>query len=63
MMMILGFGIEAVPETVIASLERGYVMREVRGYQAALEIGWIHLANNENPALATFLEFLNHQDL
>lgn len=63
MMMSLGLGIEAVPETVIASLERGYVMREVRGYTAALEIGWVHLADNENPALAAFLDFLNYQDL
>ena len=63
MMMSLGLGIEAVPETVIASLERGYVMREVQGYEAALEIGWVHLIDNENPALATFLDFLDHQEL
>lgn len=63
MMMSLGLGIEAVPETVIASLERGYVMREVHGYEATLEIGWVHLVDNENPALATFLNFLNHQEL
>lgn len=62
-MMSLGLGIEAVPETVIASLEHGYVMREVHGYEATLEIGWVHLVDNENPALATFLNFLNHQEL
>lgn len=55
--------ISAVPETVIASLEHGYAMREVHGYEATLEIGWVHLVDNENPALATFLNFLNHQEL
>lgn len=63
MMMSLGLGIEAVPETVVDSVGRGCIMREVRGYAATLEIGWIHLANNENTALATFLEFLNNQAL
>lgn len=63
MLMSLGLGIEAVPETVIASLERGYVMREVRGYAASLEIGWVHLRDNDNPALSTFLDFLSHQRL
>lgn len=63
MMMSLGLGIEAVPETVVASLAHGYVMREVRGYEAVLEIGWAHLVDNENPALATFLNYLREQDL
>ncbi len=63
MMMALGLGIEAVPESVIASLEAGYIVREVRGYDASLEIGWVHLGDNDNPALQKFLNFINDQRL
>lgn len=63
MMMALGLGIEAVPETIIASLERGYTVREVEGYEASLEIGWAYLTDNANPALQKFLDFVAHQNL
>ncbi|MCR2034962.1 LysR family transcriptional regulator [Adlercreutzia mucosicola] len=63
MMMTLGLGIEAVPASVIASLDREYIAREVRGYRASLEIGWAHLAHNENPALEKFLDFIDDQHL
>lgn len=63
MMMSLGLGIEAVPESIIASLGQGYVARSVQGYSAELEIGWVHLENNDNPALGEFLNFLGHQRL
>lgn len=63
MMMTLGLGIEAVPASVIASLDREYIAREVRGYRASLEIGWAHLARNENPALEKFLDFIDDQHL
>lgn len=63
MMMALGLGIEAVPETVIASLERGYLVREVQGYCASLEIGWAYRDDNANPALKKFLDFLDNQRL
>lgn len=49
--MLLGFGVEAVPEEVFPSLQDGYVVRHVIGYQATLETGWAYLANNQNPAL------------
>ena len=62
-MMTLGLGIEAVPASVIASLDREYIAREVRGYRASLEIGWAHLAHNENPALEKFLDFIDDQHL
>lgn len=63
MMMTLGLGIEAVPETVISSLDQGYVARTVRGYDASLEIGWVYRADNDNPALEKFLNFINEQHL
>ena len=48
---------------MIASLDREYIAREVRGYRASLEIGWAHLAHNENPALEKFLDFIDDQHL
>lgn len=55
--MLLGLGIEAVPEEVFPSLQDGYVIRHVTGYKAVLETGWAYLANNQNPALAKFIDF------
>ena len=46
-------------ERVLGDLEA----REVRGYRASLEIGWAHLAHNENPALEKFLDFIDDQHL
>ena len=57
--MLLGFGVEAVPEEVFPSLQDGYVVRHVIGYQATLETGWAYLANNQNPALMKFIDFAN----
>ena len=61
-MMNLGLGIEAIPEAVIPSLHHGYVVRDVRGYQATLKIAWVYLRSNKNPALAKYLEFLGEQE-
>lgn len=61
-MMNLGLGIEAIPEAVIPSLHHGYVVRDVHGYEATLNIGWVYLLSNKNPALAKYLEFLDEQD-
>lgn len=55
--MLLGLGIEAVPEEVFPSLQDGYVIRHVTGYKAVLETGWAYLAGNQNPALAKFIDF------
>lgn len=55
--MLMGFGIEAVPEDVLPSIQDGYIVREVLGYNAVLEAGWAYLAGNDNPALASFIEF------
>ena len=57
--MLLGFGVEAVPEEVLPSLQDGYVARHVIGYQATLETGWIFLASNQNPALMKLIDFAN----
>lgn len=55
--MLMGFGIEAMPEDVLPSIQDGYVVREVLGYNAVLEAGWAYLTGNDNPALASFIEF------
>lgn len=56
--MLLGFGIEAVPEEVFPSLQDGYVVRRVDGYRASLDTGWAYLSRNTNPALAQFIDFV-----
>ena len=56
--MLMGFGIEAVPEDVLPSMQDGYIVRDVEGYDAALEVGWAYLAENDNPALLPFIEFV-----
>lgn len=45
--MLLGFGVEAVPEEVFPSLQDGYVVRHIIGYQATLETGWAYLDSNQ----------------
>ena len=55
--MLIVFGIETVPEDVLPSIQDGDIVREVLGHNAALEAGWAYLAGNDNPALASFIEF------
>jgi len=59
--MLLGFGIEAIPEEVATSIYDGYVTLDVRDYHASLETGLAYLRTNENPALQKFLEFAEQQ--
>lgn len=55
--MLLGFGIEAIPDEVATSIYSGYVTLDVRDYDAYLETGLAFMRGNENPALQKFLEF------
>lgn len=64
MMMTLGFGIEAVPESIISSMDnRDCTVLAVEGYDAVLHMGWAYLSSNENPALQKFLDYLNDKGL
>lgn len=55
--MMLGLGIEALPESVVPSIQDGFVLCDVKDYNPSLETGWAYLADNPNPALAAFVQF------
>lgn len=57
--MLLGFGIEAMPETVVPAIQSGYALCNVTDYEASMETGWAYLSGNHNPALETFIEFVS----
>lgn len=58
--MMLGLGVEALPESVVPSIQDGFVLLDVTDYDASLETGWAYLADNLNPALNSFIEFASN---
>lgn len=57
--MLLGFGIEALPETVASAMQGDYILCNVVDYEASMETGWAHRADNVNPALEAFIRFIS----
>ena len=55
--MLLGLGLEALPESVVPSIQDGFALCDVVDYDASLETGWAYLADNPNPALKSFISF------
>ncbi|MGI6104911.1 MAG: LysR family transcriptional regulator [Raoultibacter sp.] len=58
LMIGLGLGVAAVPDGVIPGSSAEVVVREVPQYLEYLEMGWVSLASNENPALQKFINYL-----
>lgn len=63
LMMRLGLGVEIVPESVVSFRQEDIRVLAIEGLPWKLETAWTYLKDNENPALSTFINFIQKQSI
>ena len=62
LMLRLDLGVAVAPDSVATSLSDDIVVIPTRGDWPKIELAWAYLATNENPALHTFVDYLNQRE-
>ena len=62
LMLRLDLGVAVAPDSVATSLSDDIVVIPTRGDWPTIELAWAYLATNENPALHTFVDYLNQRE-
>ena len=61
LMLRLDLGVAVAPDSVATSLSDDIVVIPTHGDWPKIELAWTYLATNENPALRTFVDYLNQR--
>lgn len=62
LMLRLDLGVAVAPDSVATSLSDDIVVIPTRGDWPKIELAWAYLATNENPALHTFVDYLDQRE-